>query len=179
MRAIDCRPPWTAQLRYISWCWTAGRKTETTDPSLSRLSAFWTSLSGTQAVWRSSPVRQQGDTFDFASCTHSEMNVFSISKMLICFFHFPSCILWYLYSSRLERRVFFFFLNFQEEISCYLMIMITFWNFLTSILTRSMYTFRLEYLDNRNPGHIAPFHSLLFKQKTNKKKEISWSGGEF
>lgn len=62
MRATASRLPWTAQLPCISWCWTAGRKTGTTDPSLSRLSAFWTSSSGIQAAWRSSPVQQQGDT---------------------------------------------------------------------------------------------------------------------
>lgn len=49
-------------------------------------------------------------------------------------------------------------------------------DFLTSFLTRSMYTFRLEYLDNRNPGHIAHFHSLLSKQINKKGNLLEWWG---
>lgn len=55
------------------------------------------------------------------------------------------------------------FFNFQEEISFYWMTLIKFWYFLTCILPRSTYTFRLQYLHNRNPEHIDSFHSLLLK----------------
>lgn len=109
MRAIDCHPPWTARLHCISWCWTAGRKTEITDPSLSRLSAFWTSSSGTQAAWRSSPVQPQGDG-EFALCTCSEGCIFYL-QLWNPISHFLTCFLWYLYSQRLKGHIFSLLLN--------------------------------------------------------------------
>lgn len=125
MRAIDCHPPWTARLRCISLCWTAGRKTETTDPSLSRLSAFWTSSYGTQAAWRSSPVQQQGDAL--ACIMHSLKRMyflFPIVKFYLLFLHLHSLIVIFLKIE--ETYIFFSFLIGQEEISCNLMIKMKF-----------------------------------------------------
>lgn len=50
--------------------------------------------------------------------------------------------------------------------------------FLISSLTRSESTFRLMFKSsgNRNPGHVASFHSLLFKQKFLKRKNVKFPG---
>lgn len=46
---------------------------------------------------------------DFTFCTHSEIDVFSISSVLMFFSsHLPHCILWNLYSRVMEKSAFFF-----------------------------------------------------------------------
>lgn len=59
-KAIVCQALWTARLHSTSSCSTAGRRTATAGPSLTRLSACWTSLSVTQAAWRRWWMHQAG-----------------------------------------------------------------------------------------------------------------------
>ena len=54
-RTTACPHPWTVPARCTSSCWTAGRRTATTDPSSARSSTTWTKWSVTPTCWRPWP----------------------------------------------------------------------------------------------------------------------------
>lgn len=60
MRDTACLHLWTALPPSTSWCWIAGKKRGTIDPSLNRLSAFWINSFATLAASKSQPTQHPG-----------------------------------------------------------------------------------------------------------------------
>ena len=96
----------------------------------------------------------------------SEMTVF-LSPSVYFFIPLPQLRTLTLIFLKIRKACLFvcLFFNFQKEISFYFMTLIKFWYFLTCILPRSTFTFRLQYLHDRNHEQIDSFQCYLNKLK--------------